>query len=165
MRKREPPIAVAMRWLKWILMGCLVAIALSNVLYFTENFKQETATLSKLNHAVVEKAVVVEKAAQTMLRKHGPALIRRKPHGDGDVAPAGDGGTKKAGGRGDVSSVVGAWQGTVSRLAEREAAAAPKPSNLPPNGTAPGGGGNATGPDPEAFFMCMDADPWLCSEM
>jgi hypothetical protein len=142
-----------MRWLKWIFMACLIAIALSNVIYFTKNFHGEAHTLTKLNQAVEEKATVLK----DQLRKHGPALVKRT------TIAHGEGGLKK-GGRVVADAgrdVVGAWEGTVSRLAEREAVSLHQKVSVSPVAQGSGGADAVA----EACIMCMNADQGACKAM
>ena len=61
MRSPKPPSVLSTRsfakqGFKWVLGLLIVALFVSNAVYFAVNMKQETRTLAELNHAVVEKA-------------------------------------------------------------------------------------------------------------
>ena len=137
--------------LRWLLLFCLGAIGVSNVVYFALNAKEEARTIAKLNQAVVRKAAA-------SLRQHVPAVGEAR-----DV-----GGTRRGLAKGgdahqsdkaapDRSDSVAAWEAVVAGLEQREGHAT---SALLPVGTA-----TPPAPDAVATLMCADADPSACADM
>lgn len=158
MRKTSPMLSnakIVKQSLKWILGLCLFALVCSNIIYFAVNVKQETRTLAKLNHVVVEKATGT---ASILLRGKGKSLQSSSTssrsedeHGEAAVTLA--------------PPSMAAWEDVVSKLAQREAKMI-KAKEEVEEATADADvkTESLSSAAVELTFLCMDADSKNCAE-